>query len=215
MGLETIKILGGLAGLVSAGFLVWDRWARGRPLAWVTARKFGASRYSYIRIQNPGPADLFIRKVRAYPPIYGFAKDHWLDSIAAATVDADVHVLLAAGETHEVVLVPKETSETSDVPRNPETSDVPRIPETSDVPRDPETPNVPGDPETPGVPRDPETSDVPRDPETPARPRRVSFYIHWRKTSSSWLWQIPVTVRSSTCDIEQIAAATTKPFQVP
>ena len=44
---------------------------------------------------------------------------------------------------------------------------------------------------------------------------RVSFYIHWRKTSSSWLWQIPVTVRSSTRDIEQIAAATTQPFEGP
>jgi hypothetical protein len=182
---EAIKLFGGLAGLVSAAFLVADRWAQGRPLAWVTAKKYGASRYQYIRIQNPGPADLFIRKVRTYPPIYSIAKDHELDAIAKATVDVDVHVLLAAGETHDLVLVPRD-------------------PETSDVPRDPETPDVP---------RDPETSDVPRNRETLAHHRRVSFYIHWRKTSSSWLWQIPVTVRSSTRDIEQIAAATTKPFR--
>lgn len=167
---EAIKLFGGLAGLVSAAFLIWDRWARGRPLAWVTAKEYWASRYQYIRIQNPGPADLFIRKVRAYPPIYSFAKDHKAESIAAATIGVDVHVLLAAGETHDLVLIP----------------------------RDIETPDIP--------------VFVPRDPDS----RRVSFYIHWRKTSSSWLWQIPVTVRSSARDIEQIAAATTKPFdEVP
>jgi hypothetical protein len=33
------------------------------------------------------------------------------------------------------------------------------------------------------------------------------FLIYWRKTSSTWLRQVPVTVRTSTRDIESIAAA--------
>jgi hypothetical protein len=38
--------------------------------------------------------------------------------------------------------------------------------------------------------------------------QRVCFCIYWRKTSSNWLPQAPVTVRSSTRVIEQIVAAT-------
>ena len=75
--LEAVKLVGAIAGLLTTAFVVWDRWARGRPLAWVTAKKFGASRYEYIRIQNPGPADVFVLAVRAYPSkVYSIAKDH-------------------------------------------------------------------------------------------------------------------------------------------
>jgi hypothetical protein len=37
--------------------------------------------------------------------------------------------------------------------------------------------------------------------------RRVCFFIHWRKTSSSWLWQPPVWCMTSTRDIQRIRAA--------
>jgi hypothetical protein len=37
--------------------------------------------------------------------------------------------------------------------------------------------------------------------------RRVCFLIYWRKTSSTWLPQLPVWVLSSTDDINRIAAA--------
>jgi hypothetical protein len=52
--LETIKTVGSFAGLFTVAFMVWDRLVRGRPLAWVTAKKFGASSYVYIRIRNSG-----------------------------------------------------------------------------------------------------------------------------------------------------------------
>ena len=65
--LEAIQLVGAIAGLVTTAFVIWDRWARGRPLAWVTAKKLGANPYKYIRIKNPGPADVFILGVRAHP----------------------------------------------------------------------------------------------------------------------------------------------------
>jgi hypothetical protein len=37
--------------------------------------------------------------------------------------------------------------------------------------------------------------------------RRVCFFIYWRKTSSSYLWQFPVVIMTSTHDIQRIAAA--------
>jgi hypothetical protein len=37
----------------------------------------GANPYKYIRIKNPGPADVFILAVRTYPSkVYSIAKDH-------------------------------------------------------------------------------------------------------------------------------------------
>jgi hypothetical protein len=35
----------------------------------------------------------------------------------------------------------------------------------------------------------------------------VRFLIYWRKTSSSWLWQVPVPIMTSTDDIERMAKA--------
>jgi hypothetical protein len=66
---EAIKLIGAIVGLVTGIFTAWDRWARGRPLAWVTAKKLGVNPYKYIRIKNPGPADVFIRGVRAYTSV--------------------------------------------------------------------------------------------------------------------------------------------------
>jgi SMODS and SLOG-associating 2TM effector domain 1 len=46
--LEAIKLVGAIVGLVTGIFTAWDRWARGRPLAWVTAKKLGVNAYKYI-----------------------------------------------------------------------------------------------------------------------------------------------------------------------
>ena len=100
--LETIKTIGAYAGLVTAAFVVWDRWARGRPLAWVTATKFGAAPYEYIRVKNPGAGAVFIWRVDVHPPIYGIAKDHSAQAIAGTLVDGDVHVLLEPGQAHDL-----------------------------------------------------------------------------------------------------------------
>lgn len=103
--LEMIKLVGSFAGLVSAAFLFWDRWVRGRPLAWVTAKKLGAASYEYIRVVNPGPGGVFIRRIDVSPPIYGIAKDHSAGAIAGTLGDEDVHVFLEPGKTHDLVLI--------------------------------------------------------------------------------------------------------------
>jgi hypothetical protein len=73
--LEAFKLAGAIVAFVTAFFTVWDRLARGRPLAWVTAKKVGATPFEYIRIKNPGPADVLILGVRARPPIYGVTRE--------------------------------------------------------------------------------------------------------------------------------------------
>jgi hypothetical protein len=45
----------------------------------------GANAYKYIRLKNPGPADVFILGVRAYPSkVYSIAKDHSTEAIVGA-----------------------------------------------------------------------------------------------------------------------------------
>jgi hypothetical protein len=105
--LEAITVVGAIVGLATGLFTVWDRWTRGRPLAWVTAEKFGANPLEYIRIKNPGPGDLFILGVRAYPPkIYGVSRDHSGRAIAdALSFNIDVNVLLGPGETRDLPII--------------------------------------------------------------------------------------------------------------
>jgi hypothetical protein len=43
---------------------------------------------------------------------------------------------------------------------------------------------------------------VPKD-----EPQRVYFFIYWRKPSSTWLPQFPVTIMTSTHDLDRMAAA--------
>jgi hypothetical protein len=174
--LEEFKLAGGLAGIVSAVFLVVDRWLRGRPLAWVTAKKAvksGANSFSYLRIQNPGPADVFIKRVCAYPPIYGVLKDQLPDEVAKALdaldegdvkamADIDVNVLLWQGQTYDLPIF--------------------------EFPKPVKAPNQS------------DAAEVPQD-------QPVRFVIYWRKTSSTWLRQVPVRIFTSTRDIESIAAA--------
>ena len=161
--IEFIKTVGGIAGLLTAAFMVWDRWARGRPLAWVTATKFGANPLEYIRLKNPGYGDVFVLAVRAYPRVYDVAKDR---STRAAITDTgfqrDVRVLLKQNKEWDLKIFPNRR----------------KLPEGS-------------------------------------ASRRVYFLIFWRKTSSTWLPQVPVVIMTSTGDIERIAAAATQQDQTP
>jgi hypothetical protein len=155
--LEGFKLAGAIVAFVTALFTVWDRWVRGRPLAWVTAKKLGANPYEYIRIQNPGPTGVFIKSVHAYPRgIYGIAKDRSPGAMMKAQINIDVNVLLGPGEAYDLPLLPL------------------------------------------------------RNPSEAAKDQPVRFLVYWRKTSSSYLRQVPVVIMTSTDDLERIAAAAPK-----
>jgi hypothetical protein len=99
--LEAIKLVGGIAGLLTAAFVIWDRLVRGRPRAEVTVETFAGTR-EYLSIKNPGDSNLLILGVSVHPPIYGVGKDR---SAGAAVVEAakrDWSLLLRAGETHDL-----------------------------------------------------------------------------------------------------------------
>src|SRR5262249_12801372 len=86
----------------------WDRWARGRPLASVTAARWLAGDpRTYIHITNPGLSHLFILGVRVHPKtplIYGVAKDHSLKAISSSFY-GNVNVLLPPGKEHYLPII--------------------------------------------------------------------------------------------------------------
>jgi hypothetical protein len=105
--LEAINLVGAIAGLAGLGtlaFTVWDRLLRGRPLPKVAAKKYGANSFKCIRVHNPGPADVFIVRVHADPPIYAVAANHSEKAVMAAASSDDVNVLLRSGETCELLI---------------------------------------------------------------------------------------------------------------
>ena len=141
-----IKIVGSIIGPVIRPF------TRGRLEAGVTAKKAGANAFTYIRIKNPGPAEVFIRGARV-PAYYRIAKDHTEKSIGEAMDNVDVHVLLRQGEVCDLPIF--------------------------------------------------HYPDRPKD----APSQSVHFLIYWRKTSSTWRWQFPVSASTSTAAVQRISAA--------
>jgi len=149
--LEGFKLAGAIVAFATGIFTVWDRWVRGRPLAWLSAtvRTSGMPPDPYIRITNPGPADLFIKSVRVHPTgVIYVAKDYAIRAQMAALESTDVNVLLRSGEKQDLPIIVGETVS-----------------------------------------------------------KRVCLFIYWRKTSSTWLRQVPVLVITSTGDIKRIVAA--------
>lgn len=102
---ECFTLAGAIVAFLIAVFTLWDRWARGRPLAWVTAEKNVVTAHRYIRVQNPGPVGVFIKGARPHPStIYGIAKGHLPRDTAEAAARIDVNVLLRPGETHDLLI---------------------------------------------------------------------------------------------------------------
>jgi hypothetical protein len=157
---EDFKLAGAIVAFAVGAFTIWDRWVRGRPLAWVTAKKFGANAFKCIRIKNPWHGDVFIKGVRALPAgVYGIARDHSNDAILQATAPqlfgrAGLHVLLRRDGEYDLPIFY-----------------------------------------------------LPKPVDMAEKNRLVCFLIFWRKTSSSWLPQVPVPVINWTAYIDGIADA--------
>jgi hypothetical protein len=119
--IEFIKTAGGIAGLASAAFLIWDRLVRGRPLAELSAivRTSGTPADPCIRIVNPGTTGLLIRSVRVLPAgIYAVAKNFGIKPTMAALGDTTVKdanilnvVLLRPGQEHDLAIIDRRKDE--------------------------------------------------------------------------------------------------------
>ena len=75
--LAAFTAFGALVGLLTGIFTLWDRYARGRPIACVA---FGPNDV-LLRISNPGDYSIFILSAKTIPDVFFLSRDKEIRSI--------------------------------------------------------------------------------------------------------------------------------------
>jgi hypothetical protein len=68
--LSIITPVGALVGLLTGIFTFWDRYARGRPIAFLNVEVDGDEFTPKLVVSNPGDYAIFLLNVRVLPKIY-------------------------------------------------------------------------------------------------------------------------------------------------
>jgi hypothetical protein len=85
--IEAIKLLGGILGIATAAFIVFDRVVRGRPIFAVHAvPRVAGDNYLFLRIKNVLDEDVVIENWRITPPLLGLSTDTSVRAIAGAVL---------------------------------------------------------------------------------------------------------------------------------
>ena len=110
---EAVKFFGGLAGLLSGGFLIYDRLVRDRPIVALHRQTIGVNGYTYLRIINPIDDDLVIKSIECLPArIISVAVNHKTRSIMEATFpDYSLGPLIVAPKAETQLPIIKLTKE--------------------------------------------------------------------------------------------------------
>jgi hypothetical protein len=85
MLLEGIKLIGGILGIATAAFIVFDRLLRGRPIFALHAKpRVPGDNYLFLRVKNLLDEDVVIENWRINPPLVGLSTDVSVRAIAGA-----------------------------------------------------------------------------------------------------------------------------------
>ena len=85
--LETIKLIGAVLGIATAGFIVFDRVFRNRPIfALHAAPRVPGDNYLFLRIKNILDEDIVVENWVIRPKIIGLSTDTSIRSIVEAQV---------------------------------------------------------------------------------------------------------------------------------
>jgi hypothetical protein len=102
--------LGGIAGLIGAFIVLWDRFYKGRPIASLTVKVQHPSAHKVvcIRIKNTTPYDVAILGAKNRQNIYFLAEDEEILSIVQGVAGAKKFAfMLKPEETRELIVMPK------------------------------------------------------------------------------------------------------------
>ena len=113
--LEAVKLFGGIAGLLSAAFLIFDRLVRDRPILVLHRQSIGVNGYAYLRIINRVDDDLIIQSVTCRPPHISIATDHGVRAIAEAVIQSPLGPLIISpkSEAHLPIVKMSQTETSS------------------------------------------------------------------------------------------------------
>src|SRR5579871_2484291 len=100
--IEAIKTLGSVAGLLSGLFLIYDRIAKGRPIASLTILMDGTRKSPCIRISNIAPHDVAITNIKVSPRTYFLTDDLEVRSLVRGAAGRNPYFMVKAGESREL-----------------------------------------------------------------------------------------------------------------
>jgi hypothetical protein len=146
--LAVFTFVGALAGLLTGIFTLWDRYARGRPIACVA---FGPKDV-LLRISNPGDYSIFILSAETIPDVFFLSSGTSIRSIIRDQLSDITYCPIEPKGTVEFVIADRFKG----------------------------------------------------DKKLSLTDQSVCFRVIWRRGSTTWLPQIPVTVRTKTSTVNKI-----------
>ena len=147
--LAAFTAFGALVGLLTGIFTLWDRYARGRPIACVA---FGPDDV-LLRISNPGDYSIFILSAKTIPDVFFLSRDQDIHSIIEDQLSDITYWPIEPKGTAEFVIADRFKEDGKKLSLTDQ---------------------------------------------------RVWFPVSWRRGSTTWLPQIPVTVRTKTSTVNMI-----------
>jgi hypothetical protein len=96
-----LRELGSIAGLLSLGYVVFDRLFKDRPRASITMGDYGP----LVLIANPSSTDVTMIGYRVMPAAYGIARDDGQNSIVAAAAGEQFSATIKAASDASFVLL--------------------------------------------------------------------------------------------------------------
>ena len=104
---ELFKSIGAFVGLLSGLFLLYDRYAKGRPIASFTVREQGTRKVACIRTTNIGGHDIAIIDASVKPEVYFLAEDLEVGTLVKGSMGHRPYFLLKPHEEQELVIAPR------------------------------------------------------------------------------------------------------------
>jgi hypothetical protein len=150
--IATFTIVGSVVAFATAAFTLWDRLARGRPIAFFGTEGPTSDPRSYIQVKNASEIDIMILGFRCRPTRFMVAKGSSVREIAGALI----------GTPGTAVLEPKDQWHFQLI----------------------------------------------KGPHGPEPTGRIWVRMSWRKSTCTWLPQMPVWLSTTKRDLDRIAGGT-------
>ena len=112
---EGIKLFGGIAGLATAAFTIWDRAIRSRPVVNLSTpipKGFGVSARTMIKVRNPGATDIIIEDIESSEPHIHISSDDTITSLLQASMGIRNIAVVPAGEERSFILLDAQEQDT-------------------------------------------------------------------------------------------------------
>jgi hypothetical protein len=108
--IEEVKLIGSVVGLLAGVFVVYDRWAKSRPIASLTVNNRGPRKIAAIRISNIGDYDIAVTDATVRPSVYFLTEDLEVRSLLEGSHGQRPYFMLKPREEKELVIAPHFTN---------------------------------------------------------------------------------------------------------